>query len=256
MPTLLLTPRYTDDSIAILTAAQYVGWTTRRLYGWRVPVEDLVGEQEIVFYGEPLLAAVIADTLPIELIEPTLDWLPSLPQEYRKRDVRLTTLAVARRLANTAFIKPADEKSFAARVYASGADLPQSDTLPDATPTLVADPVDWRVEYRCFVLERKVVTSSPYWRDGALAQAEDGSWPALEDEQAAALAFAQSALADQRVSLPPAMALDVGIIQGRGWAVVEANAAWGSGLYGCDPVAILPVLQRACVRRTTPDRMG
>jgi len=37
----------------------------------------------------------------------------------------------------------------------------------------------------------------------------------------------------------------VGHIKDRGWAVVEANAAWGSGLYGCDPVKVLEVLRCA-----------
>jgi hypothetical protein len=41
--------------------------------------------------------------------------------------------------------------------------------------------------------------------------------------------------------------LDVGIIRGEGWAVVEANAPWGSGVYGCDPDQVLRVVQRACM---------
>ena len=64
-------------------------------------------------------------------------------------------------------------------------------------------------------------------------------------------------LQDSRVALPPAVVLDVGYITGRGWGVVEANAAWGSGLYGCDPAAVLHVLQRACIagdRVTDADR--
>lgn len=40
----------------------------------------------------------------------------------------------------------------------------------------------------------------------------------------------------------------MGRIDGRGWAVVEANAAWGAGLYGCDPEEVLKVLARACLR--------
>ncbi len=251
MPTLLLTPRYTDDSIAILIAAQSVGWATLRLYGWRVPPGEIDPQEEIVFYGEPLLAATLAEALPVALLEPPLDWLPSLPAEYRKRDVRLTTLGEARAITTPAFIKPADDKCFAARVYSSGAELPQETPLPDETPTLVAEPVDWRVEYRCFVLERTVATLSPYWRAGALAQTEDGAWPTPDDERTEMLSFVETLLADRRVKLPSAVALDVGIIVERGWAVVEANAAWGSGLYGCDPLATLPVLQRACVRRAT-----
>ncbi|WP_369334897.1 hypothetical protein [Tahibacter harae] len=38
-------------------------------------------------------------------------------------------------------------------------------------------------------------------------------------------------LADERVDLPEAVVVDVGRIQGRGWACVELNAAWGAGLF-------------------------
>ena len=31
-------------------------------------------------------------------------------------------------------------------------------------------------------------------------------------------------------------------------SVIDSNAAWGSGIYGCDPMLILPVLRRACLR--------
>jgi hypothetical protein len=248
MPTLLLTPRYTEDSRALRAAATAADWDCVRLANWRIP--DWVAERELVFYGEPLLAEVIAEhELPFVLLEPSLDWLPTLPKHYARRAVRRTTLVAARRQRAQAFIKPADLKSFAARVYTSGTELPSSGNLPNDLPVLVQTPVRWELEVRCFVLERRVVTLSPYLRDGRLAQADDGSWPAEEAELAAARAFAGVVLADPAVRLPAAVVLDVGIVAGHGWAVIEANAAWGAGLYGCEPDAVLPVLQRATVRR-------
>jgi ATP-grasp domain, R2K clade family 3 len=47
-------------------------------------------------------------------------------------------------------------------------------------------------------------------------------------------------------ALPPAFVVDVGLIEGRGWAVVELNPAWCSGLLGAGPAAVLGVLERAC----------
>lgn len=41
-------------------------------------------------------------------------------------------------------------------------------------------------------------------------------------------------LSDERIELHQATAIDVGVIYGREWAVVEQNAAWGAGLYGSD----------------------
>jgi hypothetical protein len=52
------------------------------------------------------------------------------------------------------------------------------------------------------------LTCSPYWRDGALAQADDGTWPAPADERDAAFSFARSLLADPEVAAPPAWCLD------------------------------------------------
>lgn len=246
-PTLLLSPRYTEDSRALRLAAVRAEWDVFRLAEWRVPEE--VAARDLVFYGEPLLADVVGESLPYAFLDVPVDWLPSVPARYRRRAVRLTTLGEARALRERTFLKPAAEKCFPARVYASGAELPPTESLPDDVPVLEQEPVRWRVEYRCFVLERRVAAHSVYLRGGALAQAGDGSWPAPEDESVAARTFAESVLADAEVALPPAVALDVGVIEDRGWAVVEANAAWGSGLYGCYPERVLPVLRRASVRR-------
>jgi hypothetical protein len=211
-------------------------------------VPDYLTGEEVVLYGEPLFAAAVAEGLGLSLLEPPPAWLAGLPPELTRRSVRFTTLAEARGLAGPAFIKPAEDKCFPAVVYVSGDRLPGEDVLPGATPVLVAGPVDWQVELRCFALDGEVLTLSPYWRDGRLAQTEAGSWPAPEEELRGAREFATVVLRDPRAALPPAVVLDVGVICGEGWAVVEANAAWGSGVYGCDPDQVLRVVQRACVR--------
>jgi hypothetical protein len=244
MPTLILPPRYTPDSIAVSQAAARAGWGVERLPSWRVP--DHLKGGEVVLYGEPLFAAVVADDLGVSLLEPSPGWLAGLPRELTRRPVRLATLAEARTLTRPTFVKPAQDKCFPARVYESGQELPGKDVLPGTTPVLTAGPVDWQVEFRCFSLDGEVVTLSPYWRDGRLAQAEDGSWGATENELLGAREFATAVLRDPRASLPQAIVLDVGIIRGEGWAVVEANAAWGSGIYGCDPDQVLRVIRRAC----------
>jgi hypothetical protein len=103
------------------------------------------------------------------------------------------------------------------------------------------------VEFRCFVLGRKIQTASVYLREGQLAQDDEGRFYADESETLAATAFLREVLDDSAIQIPPAVVIDVGVIRGHGWAVIEANAAWGSGVYGCDPGLILPVLRRACV---------
>ena len=245
MPTLVLPPRFTPDTFAVGHAAGAAGWEVERLASWRVP-EWLRG-QDVVLYGEPLFAAVVADELGLALLEPSFEWLPMLAAEYRRREVRLATLEEARRLQQPAFVKPADDKCFLAAVFPSGKQLPGEDVLSSGTPVLIAEPVNWEVEFRCFVLERQIATLSPYLRFGELAQSPDGRW--ADDRTEQARLFAQSLVSDNSVELPPAVVIDVGIIQDRGWAVIEANAAWGSGVYGCDPASVLRVVRRACLPR-------
>jgi hypothetical protein len=245
MPTLILPPRYTDDANLLWRTAIATGWTVERLNNWRVP-DYLVGH-EISLYGEPLFAAAVADRLGIALLEPAWTWTADLPESFRKRRVEAMLLSRSRQKSFPAFVKPTSEKCFVARVYESAEELPDANTLEDSTRVLVAEPVSWAVEFRCFVLDRQVLTYTPYLRMGQLAEAADGSWPATESELGEALEFASQVIEDQTVLLPASFVLDVGIISGRGWAVVEANSAWGSGIYGCDPSEVLKVIQRSCV---------
>ncbi len=243
MPTLLLTARQTDDTQKLWRACIAENWKVERVHNWRVPEVDA---KEVAVYGEPLFAHHVAQTLGLKLIEPPVDWLPRLSPQWRGRDVRLMTLAEARNVADRRFIKPAEEKCFEARVYASGAELPGAETLPENLPVLVQEVVEWPLEFRCFVLDKRVVVASPYWRDGALAQGEDESWRASDEEMQAAIQFCETVLSAPDVSVPEATVVDVGVIKGRSWAVIESNAAWGSGTYGCDGSKVLSVLRRAC----------
>jgi hypothetical protein len=241
MSTLILTPRFTADAQALWRAAGQLGWGVERLTSWRV-AEHLRAVSDPVLYLEGLLGPTLAEQFGLRLLEPAADWLPRLPEELRKRQVSLMPLRAARQLSGPAFIKPPNDKSFPARVY-TGAELPEG--YDEETPVLVAEIVRWEAEFRCFVLDRRPRTISVYMRDGEL-QRESG-FAASESELATAESVVCAVCADQRVDLPYATVVDVGIIAGRGWAVVEQNAAWGSGIYGCDPVAVLEVLRHAAV---------
>jgi len=243
MPTLLLSARQTDDAQSLWRACISAKWEVVRVHGWRVPA---ISPEGVAVYGEPLFAHHVAQTLGLKLQEPSLDWLPKLAPIWRGRDVRLTTLAEARNTSVRAFIKPADEKCFDAKVYSSGAELPAPGPLPPNLAVLMQEIVEWKVEYRCFILNRKVVTLSPYWRDGRLAKTEDGTWPATEEELATANQFCEAVLADDSVEIPPAVVIDVGIMGNGNWAVIESNAAFSSGMYGCDAEKVLPLLLHAC----------
>ncbi|MEZ4384078.1 MAG: ATP-grasp domain-containing protein [Nannocystaceae bacterium] len=242
MPTLLLTPRQVEDTRLLRAAAAAAGWEVIRLQGWRPPAAETL-RPPIVAYGEPLFVEAVAQALGLAPLQPGLDWLARLPAAYRLRSVEFLTLGRARATPGPAFIKPADDKRFPAQVYADGgAGLPRHAGLDEATPTLVSEPVRWRLEVRCFVAERALRTASIYARDGELARGEAGDFPWTAAERAAAAAFVDRLLADPAVDLPAAVVLDVGEIVGRGWAAVEVNPAYGAGIYGCDPAAALEVI--------------
>src|SRR6185437_2633993 len=118
MPTLILSPRYSDDSITLRRAAIALDWDVMRLASWHCP-EDFEPD-EPVLYGEPLFNTAVAEQLGLTLIEPPEDFLVGLTREYLGRDVRLLTAAEARRLTGPVFLKPPNQKTFPAKVYPSG----------------------------------------------------------------------------------------------------------------------------------------
>jgi hypothetical protein len=84
MPTLILTPRFTDDAQALWRAANRLGWEVERLTSWRAP-EGLRNVTDPVLYLEGLFGPALAEQFGLRLLEPPDDWLPRLPEEYRKR---------------------------------------------------------------------------------------------------------------------------------------------------------------------------
>jgi hypothetical protein len=247
MPTLVLSDWLPNGSRQLGLAAQEAGWDVVCLEGL-APL--LVGKnRDLVYYGTADLAHEIAGRLGLVLLEAELDWLARLPWKYAQRGVRYATVAEARRLAGPVFVKPADatDKCFDAGVFPGGWAIPERRGFAETVPVLIAEPVTWEVEYRCFLLEGELMTAAPYARAGRWVRARDGQWiiPEVEAEQVAR--FCRTLAGDRGVPLPPAVTMDLGRMEDGGWAVVELNPVWSSGLYGCDPARVLPVLHRACV---------
>jgi hypothetical protein len=239
MPTLVLTPRYTEDSQALWKAAASRGWPVERLSGWRVP-EHLKAKSDLVLYVEALFGPAVAEQLGLRLVDPPEDWLVRLPMKYKLRNIHLTTLGQARLSEEARFIKPPNDKSFPAAVYV-GSSLPNE--FDDDMVVLISDVVSWKTEFRCFVLDRSLVTYSIYARGGELQK--ELQYHSELDEDAELEKFMSGLLADPGVDLPGATVVDVGYIEGSGWACVEQNAAWGAGIYGCEPSRVLDVVRHA-----------
>ena len=241
MPTLILSPRYSDDSIKLRRAAVALGWDVMRLASWRCP-EDFDPEEPVLF-AEPLFNAAVCEQLGLAVIEPPEDFLARLPLEYVRREVRLMTASEARTLPGPLFLKPPNRKTFPARVYASGTELPE---MPQDDPVLISEPVEWFAEFRYFVRDRRIHAWSPYWLNGALAR-RDEDWIVEPEMERDTRRMVDLILADLRLELPAALVIDAGVIRDVGPAVVEANEASGAGIYGCDPRDVLEVLRAATV---------
>ena len=153
MDTLVLPPRYTDDSARLAKAAAGAGWAVERLPSWHVP--PLLADERCCLYAEPLFVLHAAGQLNLAMVEPTYGWLADLPAAYPRRRVWLTTMADARRLDGRWFVKSAGEKFFPAAVFDGGGALPAE--VPDPVPVLVSEVVTWTAEFRYFVLDRRPV---------------------------------------------------------------------------------------------------
>ncbi|BCM93471.1 hypothetical protein IAD21_05362 [Abditibacteriota bacterium] len=243
MTTLILPPRYSDDSNTLWRTAIRLGWNIERLQSWRVPAEFCPGH-DVAIYGESLWANFVAEQLGLKLYEPPLDWLARLAHEFVGRKIEFCTLEEAREKQFPLFVKPAGEKAFEARVYASADDLPPNNDQQESVLVLVSDVVEWEVEYRSFVVDGKVATTSSYWRGENSTRNKEGVYEAPSEELKAAQEFARRVVKskNERGFQGWGAVVDVGILRGFGWAVIEANPAWGAGIYGCDPQKVLQVI--------------
>lgn len=148
-------------------------------------------------------------------------------------------------------MKHALAKAFPAAVY-NGRELKAATpSLREESLVLVAEPVDWVSEFRCFVLERELVTWAAYRHLGRIIGGHDDRLDVAPAMLREARHFAESVLQCPEVETPPAFVLDIGLIEHRGWAIVEANECWASGIYACDPERVLRTLLRACVPTRT-----
>jgi protein-tyrosine phosphatase len=242
--TLLLSTRTLPAAPGLATAARHAGWSVQ---AWDEELPDSLGSR-LVYYGGTDVVMQAAAHFRLALLEPPLDLLARLPASLLLRRVEFARFRDLSRLTRPTFVKPADplDRCFDAGIYAAACDIRAPWGIDPETPVLVADPVEWLAEFRCFVREGRVVASSPYlsfgkpfWRPW-----DQGGEKAVPSKDA--LAICGRLLAERSIALPPAFVVDVGLIEGRGWAVVEFNPAWCSGLLGADPAGVLGVLERAC----------
>jgi hypothetical protein len=237
---LILTPNLKEDAILVKKAAKSLGFDVFIAPSqWRLSQEmlcQILGQHGIV-YGEAMFCEVIAQQLNWKLYSNSQDWLTKLPHKYVNRKISLTTMGAARKEQNKMFIKPADDiKSFEAKVYMSGADLHPSNVLNDI-PVLISEEMNFTSEYRCFVKNRKVVSVCCY---KYLNEANKKEHYQFNNDLV--IAFVNDLLRDDAVACAPGAVIDVGKFKKEEFAVIEANPAYASGVYGCEIIGALEAI--------------
>ncbi len=231
MPTLVLSPRFSTDSDDFWKAAVAEGWDTHRAIRYRAPEKaDLA-----CVYGEMAFCDMMAERMDLGLLEPPNAWLSTLPEELVRRDLWCGTVADLHRVTSRSFVKPANDKVFGFGVYEKGSDVPVKWVDP-ACPIIVSEVVAFDIEVRFHLLDHEIKGASQYRlvqpgvnEDQAVAQAVDFITPYLKD-----------------LDLPSSCVLDVGHIEERGWAVIEANQSYASGVYyQADPRHLLYAILRS-----------
>lgn len=246
MPTLVLPPSHSEDTVRLAQAALRAKWRTVRLEGWAIPEGQTIPEP--VLYGETSFASTLASQLGVRLLEPPLDLSARLPQRFVRRPIETTTLGEARKKKGTYVIQPAAKKVFPKKVYADGAGLPGPKQLPDPTPVLVEAVVSWEWEYRFFASDGIVASYSPYRKNRGAAKDAEGKWLFDESRDGEAMDFVQDLLVAAAGLFPAALVLDVGRMPDGKWAFVDALCPSEAALYGCSDERVLPVIARACGR--------
>lgn len=243
---------FRNEILALELSAKELGWDIFAAEGsWRVP-EDIIAQKRMgVPYGSQLFCETIAQQMDWKLLQNPFDWLTKVHPERLRREVRFMNLEQAikvnRESKEPLFIKPADDKVFPAKVYSQGA-LNPVESVPRATPTLISEVVSFDLEYRCFINRSgSCSTWSNYIFFEHLVDPRFWEMVPFGNKNKPHL-IAEDAWWDVEEESRVACVIDVGRIPGKGWAIIESNPVYCSGLYGCDPMFALEVMAQACKR--------
>lgn len=225
--TLVIPDKPDPERDALADVWERLGGSVLRLARfWDPPALD---RRVVRVYGSDSFCQVLQQKLRLELCSPSDELIFTVPPHHLRRAVGRRKLGEAVDVSYPAFCKSVAPKLFTARVYADAAELAaECRGLDDQTVMLVSEPVTFAAEARCFVLDGAVLDCAIFEGD--------------EDRTAAARSAADL-LHD--VHVPRSVVVDMGLIPGRGWALVEFNAAWGAGLNGCAAELVWPCVAAA-----------
>ncbi|MGD1320177.1 ATP-grasp domain-containing protein [Chryseobacterium sp. 2R14A] len=236
-----LSPIYTEDSNNLKKASINSPYELNRFNAkWNVPEEFRA--DVIAVYSEDIYAEIVVEQCNLTLTKPDDNWLSMISEEFTKRKISYGQLKEFVDVENI-FIKCSDFKSFKAGVFDKVRNIKGFDSLDLESTVFTSEVVEWELEVRCFVFNNEIKTHSSYWRNNAF-----DTNPLSETEQKELFEFFKDFIQKYSSTLPNAIVLDFGIIKGKGWALIEANPAWCSGLYDCDAAKALEVIVESCIK--------
>ena len=193
---------------------------------WEPPSLD---PSTVCLYGNDTFCLILADLLGLHLISPPDDLLLHIDEKWLGRSIRQCNLNKADELSFPIFIKSLIPKVFRARVYKSIEELhTESVGLNAETSVMASDIVEFIAEVRAFVVNNQISTYALYEGEGNLETAYTFLLDFVEHN-----------------SLPKTCVIDVGCLASGKWVLIEANATWGAGLNGCDPVKAAQCIAKA-----------
>lgn len=237
---LVFSSRYSDDARLLGEAARLCGWQTVKLRPSEV-TSDL-SQQECRVYAEGFFAEHVAAQAGLQLLRPADDILASLEPRFLQRQVQSFRAETFQRPTTRSFIKPADQKFFAAGVYEPDEVIPGLELLLPTDPILVSEVVNFTREYRFFVKDQTILTGSIYLVDGEVPKVAVAYEGEGDEHWQTAKAFAHE-VCTLTPDLPASFVIDVGLLEAGSWAVIEFNPTWASGIYGSDPNKVLEALE-------------
>jgi hypothetical protein len=234
---------YARDIRILRKTALNLGWEIQRIFNYSYEDDGA----KPILYGSSLLAPIIEKACNVKFVYPDFDWLTTLPEKYTKRKIKYYTRENIQWPEEKAFIKCCDIKWFKAGVY-EPIEMKELFDLVDESGVLISEPVKFNLEFRAFILNNKITTISPYMQDEIPLTEEEDDWFAFSTEEAEVVLFLNEMLDDENVKTPSSLVIDIGYIENKGWAVIEANESWYSGIYACEPVQVLKTIEGAVVK--------
>lgn len=160
-------------------------------------------------------------------IPQTIDYPPVL-QDWLHRSITKVHLSDLLARNNKIFVKPVSEKLFTGFVWPTY--IQRVCGLPEDTELLVSEVVEFKSEYRTFVLDGKILDCRRYKGDWSLALDKDLTLAAVE-------------VMSSWEGCPKAYCLDLGVTNTSNCCLVEVNDAYSFGTYGLNDCLYAQMLE-------------